>query len=280
MNINNVHCRHIVFGCSHDNGYARLLEEVVGHPKVSLLEGVPFERELSSLKPRFKSVRFDKLFRTTKVNVYQQQYHQPNQMRPPASGPSMTMPSMMSPYQLIPSQMQSQGPMQDGINGNISNGAGNGPLNSLPPGPSTAAPTGYESPYQKHMLTRTPSESTNSSGPVANSWATKAGSAPPIQQLASPPPTPKPATIPRNKYGQRIDTLTKFDVSETKRVQKIKMCNVHFLRKDCPYGDECTHEHAYKPNKNELETLRQIARGTPCKYGTSCDDIKCIYGHR
>ena len=120
--------------------------------------------------------------------------------------------------------------------------------------------------------------------PVAASWATKAVSAPPAQ-YGSPPPTPQPTpsntnTVPRNKYGQRIDPSVSYDKSEVKRVQKIHMCNVHFLRNDCPYGDDCTHSHSYKPNKNELLTLRCVARQTPCHFGTACDDIKCIYGHR
>lgn len=64
-----------------------------------------------------------------------------------------------------------------------------------------------------------------------------------------------------------------------KRVKKIKMCNVHFLRNECPY-DPCTHDHDYRPNSNELQTLRYVSRLTPCKFGTACDDPKCIYGHR
>ena len=52
-----------------------------------------------------------------------------------------------------------------------------------------------------------------------------------------------------------------------------------FLRGDCPY-DPCTHDHYYKPNKNELATLKYVSRMTPCKFGSECDDVKCIYGHR
>ena len=70
------------------------------------------------------------------------------------------------------------------------------------------------------------------------------------------------------------------DPTEFKRVQKIKMCNVHFIRRDCPFGDDCTHIHSYKPTKNELDILKQVARSTPCRFGTECDEIKCIYGHR
>ena len=255
LNFNNLHCRHIIFGCSHDNGYARLLEDVSGYSKVTLLEGVPFEREIALLKPKFGHAKFDNVFRTSKINLYQHQYHQPQQIHLPSAPQALTMASVMS------TPTQSYGSMPNGL----SNGAG----------------TGYQPPYQQ-PIARPPSTPSNSSVPTSTSWATKAVSGPPghTVQLASPPQTPTPATIPRNKYGQRLDTLGKYDPTEFKRVQKIKMCNVHFLRQDCPYGDECTHDHFYKPNKNELETLRQVARSTPCKWGTGCDDVKCIYGHR
>ena len=47
------HCRQILFGCSHDNGYARTLESFAddgqAKARVTLLEGVPFEKELLEL---------------------------------------------------------------------------------------------------------------------------------------------------------------------------------------------------------------------------------------
>ena len=105
--------------------------------------------------------------------------------------------------------------------------------------------------------------------------------APPL--VASPPPTPKPVQqaipqVQRNRYGQRIDPIVQYDAHEVKRIKNLKMCNVHFLRNDCPY-DPCTHAHDYNPNKNEIATLRYVSRMTPCKFGSECDDIKCIYGH-
>ncbi|KAB2576455.1 hypothetical protein DBV05_g4905 [Lasiodiplodia theobromae] len=90
-----------------------------------------------------------------------------------------------------------------------------------------------------------------------------------------------PNNIPRNRKGQRIDPPTKnYDKEETNRVKRIKMCNVHFLRHECPFGNNCTHVHDYKPTKSELDTLKLVARMAPCIHGTGCDDPKCIYGHR
>lgn len=229
------HCRHIFFGCSHDNGYARLLEDLgdlSANDRITLLEGVPFEKELTMLKSKYKTTKFEGLFRTTKINVYQQQY-----------------PPQLTPPQLTPVQSQ------------------------------------YQSPYQPVMARPSPAPSSNASSmnPMATSWATTAVSN--ATRIVSPPPTPQPTpaavqTIPRNRHGQRIDPVVKFDANEVERVKKLKMCNVHFLRHDCIFGDDCTHDHSYKPNKNEVQTLRHVARMTPCKFGTECDEIKCIYGHR
>jgi hypothetical protein len=246
--------------------------------QITLLEGVPFERELASLRSRYETTKFENLFRTTKINIYQQQqYQQPLQMRPSPVSQPQSMPQLL-PTQMHPPGLQPMPAAQQQ----------NGMSSSLPNPSSQPQPSIYQSPYQTTIhpaaMQRTPSASTNNSAmnPMATSWATKVLSTPPTQ-VASPPPTPQPSqptTIPRNKYGQRIDPLISYDKSEVKRVQKIHMCNVHFLRQDCPYGDECSHDHFYKPNKNELLTLKFVARQTPCHFGTACDDIKCIYGHK
>nr|KMM68359.1 CCCH zinc finger protein [Coccidioides posadasii RMSCC 3488] len=71
LNLYNCHCHQIFLGCSHDNGYARILEdlladrELVG--RISLIEGVPFERELVSIKSSYRVTKFDSLFRDSKI---------------------------------------------------------------------------------------------------------------------------------------------------------------------------------------------------------------------
>ena len=64
------HCRHILFGCSHDNGYARVLEdyatEDVYMDRITLLQGAPFEKELRVLP--FRTTKFPGLFRDAKVD--------------------------------------------------------------------------------------------------------------------------------------------------------------------------------------------------------------------
>lgn len=62
-----------MFGCSHDNGYARVLEDVQSDASslLSLLEGVPFEREIENLRLHFRATKFENLFRDRKINVEQ-----------------------------------------------------------------------------------------------------------------------------------------------------------------------------------------------------------------
>ncbi|KAB2108869.1 hypothetical protein AG0111_0g2978 [Alternaria gaisen] len=139
-------------------------------------------------------------------------------------------------------------------------------------------------------LPRTPSTSTLASdGMIAATkpvlpmnWAAKVAAPPPPVNHSS--PTYKPANreevIARNRAGQRIDPPCKdYDKIEVDRVKKIKMCNVHFLRNECPYEKNCTHLHAYKPTESEVATLRLVARMAPCSNGSGCQDIRCIYGH-
>ncbi|KAI9740005.1 MAG: hypothetical protein M1835_003166 [Candelina submexicana] len=221
LHLYDFHCRHILFGCSHDNGYARLLEELSADrqavDRITLLEGVPFERELLLLQSTFrKTAKFPALFRSSKITIPQ---------APPSQ--SGTLPGVLR-------------------------------ANSQQAQPSAHTPS---------------------------SWASAATFSP-ASSVLSPPLTPSPAnpstttaTIPRNKHGQRIDPILKYDNSEVKRVRALKLCNTHFLRGDCPY-DPCTHVHAAKPTKNDIMQLRVIARQAVCKYGTECDDPKCIYGHR
>ena len=275
----NYQCRRILFGCSHDNGYARTLEECSDRPelvnKVVLLEGVPFEKELVSLP--YATKKFPGLFRETKVVVWGSgacvdskgtldAFGGPNGL--PARFPAAPSPT----EQLMDSPLPSQALMQ--------------------------------------MLPRTPSSSTLASDgfpaaikPTMSTWASKAAA--PALPVTHSPVYSKPAAIrtardiytdaahqhiepanreeviARNRAGQRIDPPCKdYDRTEVDRIKKIKMCNVHFLRNECPYDSNCTHLHAYKPTKDELLTLRLVARMAPCTNGSGCQDIRCIYGHR
>ncbi|KAL8897516.1 MAG: hypothetical protein Q9207_007179, partial [Kuettlingeria erythrocarpa] len=248
LQLSDYRCHHIFFGCSHDNGYARLLEQYTEPSltsRITLLEGVPFERELKFLQDQYSSVKFGELFRAKKININSTVQYTTS--LPPAS-------------QAVRAASDSSGA----------------------PFPQSV----YQSPYQPITNGSHPSPTPSNASimnPKAASWASTAIAA---AQLASPPPTPQPAPshpatsedIPRNRMLQRIDPPIVYDKEVVNKVRNMKLCNVHFLRGDCAY-DPCTHSHNYKLSKNEMASLKTIARMVPCYYGSDCDDPKCIYGH-
>ncbi|KAL1972810.1 hypothetical protein VTN31DRAFT_6352 [Thermomyces dupontii] len=224
INLYNCHCHQIFLGCSHDNGYARLLEETLADieliGRISLIEGVPFEQELESLKSSYRVAKFPELFRDSKIT--------PGPIKPPSKK------------------------------------TGTAPVTPV-------------------SLQRTPTNTTTSSS-SNTSWASVTGSNPGdvnLKQASKPASPSPPAAVERNKYGQRIDRLdfkniTKEDLA---RVKKLKLCNMHYLLGECTNAN-CHHDHDYKLSKHEKSVLQAVARMTPCRFGTGCDDVNCIYGHR
>src|SRR5689334_20617234 len=71
LHVGDVHCKHIVFCGSTDNGYARLLGPYSGAEatcsRITMVEGAPFERELAELKDKFCTTSFPVVFRDTKL---------------------------------------------------------------------------------------------------------------------------------------------------------------------------------------------------------------------
>jgi hypothetical protein len=67
LSFDNVQCRHIIFGGSPDNGYARLLGPYVDSKKVSLLEGPPFAKELAELATRYPVMNCGAVLRKTRL---------------------------------------------------------------------------------------------------------------------------------------------------------------------------------------------------------------------
>lgn len=264
LHLYDCHCQQIFFGGSHDNGYARLLEDcctsdVAYTQRITLIEGIPFEREIRALQGHFRTTKFEELFRSSKIVLNQhtqQQHHSFSNKTGGVSSSSNNATSNSPPVQRSVSVSMSR-TTTDSSNHN--DGVTNGLL-----------PTSF------------------SANPTPQTWATAATTMTLASGLilASPPSTPQPTssttttTILRNRKGQRLDPEIKVDKAEVKRVKALKMCNVHFLRGNCQHGSECSHDHEYKPTAKELITVRYIARLAPCKYGTECTDERCIYGHR
>ncbi|KAA8648232.1 CCCH zinc finger protein [Aspergillus tanneri] len=74
LNLYNCHCHQIFLGCSQDSAYARMLEDILRDTdlrgRVSLIEGLPFETGLDSIKASYRVTRFSDLFRNTNITVW------------------------------------------------------------------------------------------------------------------------------------------------------------------------------------------------------------------
>lgn len=67
----NCHCHQIFLGCASNSEYARFLEETLKEGdltgRISLVEGIPFEKELDSVKGSYRIARFPEVFRFSKM---------------------------------------------------------------------------------------------------------------------------------------------------------------------------------------------------------------------
>ena len=262
LHLYDYHCRQILFGCSHDNGYARLLEQYVDDreamTRVTLLEGTPFEKELAILP--FATKKFPDIFRETKINL-------PGQ------------------WDLLTGRPRVD---SHGLN------AASGVFTPRTGTPGTiGSPLGSMRNLDGQLLTsrnhHLRSDSTISlAGSVDNGPTTYARMAiknahQPFIDLPRAPPVTK-ETVKRNRHGQRIDDELEYDRDEVQRIKKMKSCNQHYIGNGCCHynagkADKCPHNHHMKFSATELKWLRVVARETPCKKGQECDDPKCIYGH-
>jgi len=139
-----------------------------------------------------------------------------------------------------------------------------------------------------HLRSDSLASSTNSSDNGVKTWAGAAKVAAALPFTDLPRPTSQHAgftsAITRNKKGQRLDVALEYDREEVQRLKKLKCCNQHYIGQGCCHYnagkvDKCPHAHDFDLSTRDMHHLRVIARETPCKRGSECDDIKCIYGH-
>ena len=243
--LNNCHCHQVFLGLSHNGDYARLLGEQLGDvqalDRITLIEGIPYEKELADLKGAFKTTTFEALFRTSKVHQHQQAWSIPQTPIQPAPVPQRT-PGTPSNLHI--------------------------PVNSLSRVSSNAT-TGTTS-----SATNTPASTTT----PLTTWAamTAAPFVPSVPQVKS-PATPTSATVrasipgvDRNRLGQRIDKLdTTIPNDDIRRVKRLKLCNVYYLQDGGCHSERCTHDHSYKLGKHDRKCLEMVSKMTPCYVCTS-----------
>lgn len=71
LNIYSCHCHQIFLGCCDDDSYNDLLrstmEDIELTGRISLIEGIPFEKDLDDIKSTFRITQFSDVFRSTKI---------------------------------------------------------------------------------------------------------------------------------------------------------------------------------------------------------------------
>lgn len=246
LSLSDCHCHAVLLGCSHNDDYAKVIQEVSTDAQTAenlvLLEGVPFSKELAALQPNYRSVRFDNLFRS-------------NKLVPPKPPTGVILPVL--------SKVESN--KTSGNNSASSTPSMNWATvtaQPAPPVPQIPAATAAASQAPPTVTAKPTVQRKPSEAPSATSKASS-------------------KSICTNKLGQRIDkTDESIPNYEIQRVKKIKLCNAYYLQNQNCTSSHCTHRHDYPISNSERKTLREVARMTPCYYQTDCDDPDCIYGHR
>jgi hypothetical protein len=82
-----------------------------------------------------------------------------------------------------------------------------------------------------------------------------------------------------NAQGQRVDLPLHISNINVGALKKEKYCNMYHILGRCGYVN-CEYKHGTQLTGQNLQTLRHIARLSPCPIGLECRDETCISGHR
>ena len=245
INLYDCHCHQVILGCSNNLHYAELLQKTIKEQcvtsHITLLEAVPFEKDMATLKDTFKTTSFKKIFRVTKLAAA------PAIPKGPLHAVTATLPAL--------ARVESNGT------------TGTASSSSTPAftwATLTAQPT---PPASKPPSTTRASTPTSTKSPEAVAATIKST-------------TNKPTERNRHGQRiDKVDNS--IPNHEIQRIKKLKLCNIYYLQGPayCT-SNNCSHSHTYPLSKSERSVLREVARMTPCYYKMDCSDPECIYGHR
>lgn len=283
LHVGNAQCKHIVFGGSSDNGYARLLVpysgEAATRQRITMLEGPPFAPELSRLTEKFNTAAFPAVFRDSKIEATPQASTQYREIR---AEPSSNHLPQTSP---LPAIMKAKLPIQ------------------LPGAPGSD--TTLDSSYPPLPPTSSASSQNWRTSAVVNGYGS------PTPAVKSAPPAISDGTntvqvpdgcIAMNSKGERVDPPLKVSTVAVNKIKPRKMCNhvspfhssspnktlrgpiltspsQYHLRKSC-HNPLCAYEHGEPLEGPEKDALKFLARQFPCENEIYCEDGWCMFGHR
>jgi len=249
----NLHCRAVILGGCHDNGYATFLEPFRNSRKISLLQTTPAAAGFSRLP--FKTTSIPSVFRSEPLHVVARQI-------PPPPGFRQPTPTLAKTYTVT---------------------------SPITANPNSASPKGKPS---TPVATTTASRSTKENEKPSGSWASvgRLSGTPQIIDISTRKPAAKErAFYQLNKDNQRVDVpIPKVDPSaqesfnEKMRKNGTNFCNRFHLLGSCKQFEvtgHCPYVHGDRLSAAEQATLRTRARGLPCNSGSKCTDPHCTSGH-
>ncbi|KAK1756370.1 hypothetical protein QBC47DRAFT_379807 [Echria macrotheca] len=251
----NVHCRALILGGCHDNGYATFLESFRNSRKIGLLETTPTAAGFRKLP--FHTFAVPGVFRSEPLP-------QPRQVTAP---PGFSLPLMsQAAYQATARPTFSSS--------SSSNGS---PIAK----PATPAPSASRAEAKKE------------NDPRPNTWATvgRHASVPQVIDISTQKKAPpkERAFYLLNASDSRLDTpLPRIDsatqdaFNEKVRKNGANFCNRYHLLGSCKVaenGGKCPYIHGDRLSTADQNVLRLRARGLPCQSGLQCRDMFCTSGH-
>ncbi|KAK6335556.1 hypothetical protein TWF696_002327 [Orbilia brochopaga] len=238
-------CRLILFGGSHDNGYAPFLKTCTAtspdYP-IWLLEGPPTAREITAMN--LPSYRFDRIFSKESQN----------EMTSGAGNSPPTPPAVLTPTSNGTLNMQAGG-------GGGSNGSGS---------------SDYRFSYASAAVAPSPIT-------LARPASIKYNTSPTMESAKTITISGNGTTIaPRGVQHSMVPSADAERVNYIKNLNP-RACNNFYLKGSC-YQQPCQYSHKYKLSPEDVRTLKYIIeRSKPCQQYRKkgfCDDEKCYYGHQ
>lgn len=245
LSLYDCHCHQVILGCSSHNQYVKLLEEtiqddfVINH--ITLVEAVPFEKDMATLKDSFKASILDNVFRTTKL----------------AAAPAIP----KGPLQAVTATLPALARVESNTTNETTSSASTpamtwASLTAQPTPPASKAPS----------TTRTSTPTSMKSPEV-------------VMASVKPVSTKLIERNRHGQRIDKVDNS--IPNHEIQRIKKLKLCNIFYLQGPtyCT-SNNCSHSHTYPLSKSERSVLREVARMTPCYYKMDCSEAECIYGHK
>ncbi|KAI9695382.1 MAG: hypothetical protein M1820_008677 [Bogoriella megaspora] len=268
--IANVQCKHIYFAGCHDVGYINLLQPFSGNSeqskRITLLKGPSFHSGFTALGFEIQEPKgyFRNIFRATPLELYTNGHAAPNTKPVLATKPTTTPASITVPlYTSRNDPTNSSQVCKYFLQGKCTFGSS---CRNVHP----SQPIAPKSP----LLTQDPPTNQRSELPASSTLA--------ATHLPRSGNEPYPGAIPVNNNSYRLDFYmpppSALALRDWKaRTSRQGVCNTHHLGAGCTNAD-CKYDHS-PLSLEQLEVLKVMNKGQPCKRGGACRKADCRNGH-